>query len=99
MRCDAMRYDTMQLICQTVATLRADRTLIYVVDDHVIVVATGSKEVKSIIQSRKAKTSRVSKLLAMGADAANSSGVGVGVGIHERAGRMSIDIEWESNNQ
>lgn len=64
-----MRYDMMQLICQTVATLRADRTLIYVVNDHVIAVATGSKEVKSIIQSRKAKTSRVRKLLAMGADA------------------------------
>lgn len=44
-----MRYNAVDT--PTVAMLCADRRLIYVVYDHAIVVATGSKEVKSIIQS------------------------------------------------
>lgn len=83
-----MRFDAMQLICQQL-TLECNAGCdFYVLNDHAIAAATGSKEVKSIIQSWEAKTRRVSRDLV-------DYQCQCRCGESRRAGRMPIDIERE----
>lgn len=90
MRCDAMRYGAVDM--PTVAMLRASRTLIYLMYDHAIVVATALREVK------------INKPKPGGQNTPGKQAVGDGCrcwwcrcrcGDSRRAGRMPIDIEWE----